>query len=94
MTEFQVGGVELVESSDRNHQHVGAVCLAQTGTKLKKSTVVADLRKSDGDRYFTLEDGEKAYLRVVSCPRCDDGDYLTTSPDDTKANNLLSLPSC
>jgi Protein of unknown function (DUF3892) len=91
---FQVTGVELSDSTDGGHQHISAVCIGWASTKIQKSMVVDDLRDPKGDRYYTMAGGERADIHVADCPYCDEGDYLTTSPDSTETNNLLSLPGC
>jgi len=93
VAEFQVTGVELSDSPDGGHRHISAVCVGWGYLKVQKEAVVHDLRNPDGHRYYTLVDG-RADVHVVKCPLCDERDYLTTSPDSTRANNLLSLPRC
>jgi hypothetical protein len=60
--------------------------------RFKRSTIINDLNKADGDRYYTEAAGERATVVVRACPTCGASDYITTLPDSTVKNNLLDLP--
>jgi hypothetical protein len=97
MATFQVIAVETEQASYSTHEHISRVQVRSegsggTGFCLSRSTVVADIRKSGGDRYYTEVSGRRANVEVVSCPRCTFTDYLRTDADSSTSNNLLSLP--
>jgi Protein of unknown function (DUF3892) len=79
---------QAVRSGD---DHITMVQLA-TGVSISRETVISNLRSVWGDRYYTLGGGARADVIVGRCPRCSAGDYITTAPDYTTANNLLHLP--
>jgi hypothetical protein len=91
MTRFRITGVRTELSASRTHEHISHVRIG-AGAILGRQTVVADLRSSSGDRYYTEVSGREAEVVVVACPACDFRDYLRTTADATTANNLLSLP--
>lgn len=92
MSTFQITGVRTERPYGYTHEHITHVGLATRGVLLSRATVIADLRNPWGDRYFTYEAGIRADVIVAGCPVCGFGDYITTAPDSTQANNLLSLP--
>ena len=90
-TTFQIDGVRTVRPVGYIHEHITHVRLASTGLILRRETVIKDLRDPWGDRYITYAKGTRADVIVRGCPTCGYGDYITTSPDWTTDNNLLSL---
>lgn len=70
------------------HEHIEAVRL-NDGTALPRITVIAKI--GSGDAFFTGGSPPGA-VYVHRCPHCANGDYITTHPDNTPTNNLLSLP--
>lgn len=61
----------------------------ESGNTMNKAGMVLYVQM-EPKTYYTLEDKKKAYLIVA---RTEDGThYVKTESDDTKANNLLSLP--
>jgi hypothetical protein len=91
MSSFKITGVRTEKTADDEHEHITAVQV-NDNTIFSRSTVIADLRSSSGDRYYTYAGGKIADVIVVTCPYCSYRDYITTEPDYTTANNLLSLP--
>lgn len=94
MTTFEITGVRTQETTTDPHEHITRVRLgdAKSGDGISRATVVADLESTEGDRYYTYGGGERATVVVRSCPKCSRSDYITTLPDSTTKNNLLSLP--
>jgi hypothetical protein len=93
MATYEITGIRTEETEDDPHEHITRVRLGgtKTGDGIGRAMVVDDLRKPGGDRYYTEGGGKKADVVVVNCPDCAFKDYITTTPDSTKANNLLSL---
>jgi hypothetical protein len=91
-TSLQIDGVRTVHPPGHTHAHITHVRLAYTGGILTRETVIRDLRSASGYAYHTYVNGKYAKVIVAGCPHCGYGDYITTVPDWTKANNLLSLP--
>jgi hypothetical protein len=92
MATYRITQVQVQKTSDDPHEHITAVKIGDSNTRLSLSTVVNDIRDPNGDRYITYGGGERANVYVRSCPRCTFRDYITTTPDGTTKNNLLSLP--
>jgi hypothetical protein len=75
------------------HEHIAAVELDRDPfSRIPRATVIRNLRSPWGDRYFTYGAGRFARVIAVGCHICGFGDYITTEPDTTTDNNLLSLP--
>jgi hypothetical protein len=93
MSTFEITGVRTEETADDPHEHITAVRIGASATLISRATVVADLRSTSGDRYYTFAGGERAEVVVRECPKskCSYSDYITTLPDSTTANNLLKL---
>ena len=92
MANFEITGVRVEETSSDKHEHITHVRFGSHGGILTRETVVKDLRTPGGDRYHTYADGKRGDVIVAKCPHCSFRDYITTAPDSTTANNLLSLP--
>lgn len=91
MSTFEITGVRTETTPDDPHEHITAVRLGTAEVIISRATVIADLRSPTGDRYYTYGGGKLADVIVVTCPQCAARDYITTEPDSTTANNLLSL---
>lgn len=77
-----------------NHRHVSALAVEDDlGRRFVVTCgrVVKQLGTRGGDRYYAEADGERVQIKVIVCPRCQNGGYLTTDPAKSKANHLLSL---
>jgi hypothetical protein len=61
-----------------------------TDTAWTRATIIRDIK--EGHAFYTYADGAEAEVIVAGCPYCSFGEYITTEPDWTTANNLLSLP--
>jgi hypothetical protein len=89
LTTHFIEAVHLVPgASPKAHEHIESVKLT-TGEGVLRSAVISGLRA--GDLYFTNASPPAAVYAHV-CPFCGASDYITTIPDSTTANNLLSLP--
>jgi len=87
---FKISAVHVEEPPGYSHPHISEVDIGN-GTWIQRSTVIKDLGEANGDRYYTEAGGERADVIAVDCPHCGAGDYITTEPDSTTENNLLSL---
>jgi len=93
MATFQITGVRTARPPGYAHEHITDVRLNHSPTfVLRRQTVINDLRSPYGDRYYTEARGVRAKVIAAGCPHCGTGDYITTEPDWTRENNLLSLP--
>lgn len=91
MASNQITKVHTEQPYGNTHEHIAMVELS-SGARISRSTVIANLRNPWGDRYYTYAGGEYADVVVRGCPYCSFSDYITTLPDSTTQNNLLSLP--
>jgi len=71
------------------HEHISMVEI-ESGDRYYRSTIITHIRQ--GYHFWTYGGGQYADVVVRGCPVCGSGDYITTLPDSTTANNLLSLP--
>ena len=92
MANFEITGVRTEKTVADPHEHITDVRFGSQGGILSRAIVIKDLRTPGGDRYYTYGGGKLADVIVATCPRCPFRDYITTTPDSTTANNLLSLP--
>jgi hypothetical protein len=70
------------------HNHIAAVHLTN-GQAITRQAVIDAINR--GDFFYTYGAGQ-AQVVVRACPFCNAPDYITTLPDTTTTNNLLSLP--
>ena len=70
------------------HEHIELVHLTD-GRIEPRWAVIQNIAR--GDRYYTAAN-PPAWVYVHHCPTCLARDYITTHPDRTTTNNLLSLP--
>ncbi len=93
MASFQITKVRTVKPAGAAHDHIDAVELDNRADwRFSRNYIIEQLRKVDGDRYYTWNGVERATVVVRRCPFCFASSYITTLPDDTTTNNLLSLP--
>lgn len=91
MASLEITAVHTESSSTGGyHEHIAKVRCSD-GTTWSRATVITDIR-TGRDSYYTYGGGYYADVIVRGCPCCGYGDYITTTPDSTTANNLLSLP--
>lgn len=89
MATYSITAVHLVPGPGwTSHPHIGAVKLLD-GSVVRRAWVIERIRA--GDRFFTHA-RPPAFVYVHACPYCAASDYITTHPDNTPTNNLLSLP--
>lgn len=72
----------------QRHQHIIAVKLAN-GVTLDLPRVIQQIK--EGVAFYTVANGYQARVYAAACRLCRNP-YITTSPDDTTANNLDNLP--
>jgi hypothetical protein len=94
MATYRIAEVRVEKTAADPHEHITRVRITgdTSSQGISVSVVAADLRDPNGDRYSTTGGGETASVYVRQCPRCTYRDYITTHPDSTTKNNLLSLP--
>ncbi len=93
MSTYAITGVRTEKTFVDPHEHITMVELSnRDDQRFSRETIVADLENPEGDRFYTDAGGVRATVVVRSCPRCYRSDYITTLPDSTTKNNLLSLP--
>jgi Protein of unknown function (DUF3892) len=93
MATYQITAVQTETTTSDPHEHITRVELSdKEDQRFSRSTIIADLEDPEGDRYYTYGGGERTTVVVRSCPKCSRSDYITTLPDSTTKNNLLSLP--
>jgi len=83
---------------DPNH-HITVVGIGTDqgwSDRLPVEEVIQQLQSSIGDRYFVRgRDGSEADVRLGSCLFCAHAHtFIRTTPDHSRADNLLSLPEC
>ncbi len=84
---------------DDTHHHITHVGVGDNSgynDYLPVETVIANLKSPNGDRYYIIgTDGSQAWVIVKQCPRCKHfHEIISTTADNTKKDNLLSLPEC
>jgi hypothetical protein len=83
---------------DPNHHitHVGVGDSSGWKEKVNVAEVILQLQSPAGDRYYVLgRDGAQADVRLGNCPFCFDAHiFIRTTPDHSRADNLLSLLEC
>lgn len=71
-----------------HHEHIESVRLSN-GSELTRAQVIMSIRAGNS---FLTAGTPHGSVYVHRCPHCTSGDYITTHPDSTTANNLLHLP--
>jgi len=99
MAEKKVVCINKTPTHDDTHHHITHIGVgSDTGysERLSVSTVIANLKSPNGDRYYVLGNyGAKSWVIVKQCPRCKSThEIISTTPDNTTTDNLLSLPEC
>jgi hypothetical protein len=84
----QITKVRTEQPPGYSHEHIAEVELSD-GTREMRSTVISNINR--GKHYWTSGGGMVADVIVAGCPICYSGNYITTAPDTTTANNLLHL---
>jgi hypothetical protein len=92
--------IEKKPTHHDRHHHITHVGVGLEGGKaqerLSTEEVIAQLKNPAGDRFFVIgADGAEAEVIYKDCPVCGLGhQFITTTPDHTKTDNLLSLREC
>jgi hypothetical protein len=89
MATFSITKVHMEWAVGSAHEHIGRVQLLGPTRDYARAEIITAIRA--GDEFYTYAN-PPARVHVSRCPHCSAGDYLTTSPDGTKRNNLLDLP--
>ena len=90
---YRITAVRVETTAEDPHEHISRVRIGfDSGAGLSRETLVSHLKDPRGDRYDTFGNGELTEVVLRSCPRCPATDYITTTSDNTSANNLLDLP--
>jgi hypothetical protein len=71
--------------------HIGKVQLSD-GTIETRRQVITFINEYKMTYVTSAPGVPEAKVIVAGCPQCGSGDYITTEPDWTTQNNLLSLP--
>jgi Protein of unknown function (DUF3892) len=87
-----IDAVRLVHPLGYTHPHISEVRLLG-GVVQSRAEVIHNIIYGKV-RYVTYPPGGAPMADVIvgHCPHCGSGDYITTGPDTTADNNLLSLP--
>jgi hypothetical protein len=85
-------------SHDDRHHHITAIGIEKAhGTEtLTAAQAISQIEHPQGDRYY-VEGGDGSQAEVIVHEYHSNGNHhriLTTTPDHTKKDNLLSLPEC
>jgi hypothetical protein len=88
---YRITHVRTEQPPGWQHSHIAKVKLSD-GTIETRAQVIKYIEHYKMT-YVTYAPGvPQAKVVVAGCPRCGSGDYITTEPDYTEENNLLSLP--
>ncbi len=88
---YAITHVRTEQPYGHSYPHISHVRLSSGVTETREQVIyyIEQLRMS----YVTQAPGyPPARVVVGDCPECGSGDYITTAPDYTTENNLLSLP--
>jgi hypothetical protein len=88
---YYITQVRTEQPPGYSHPHIARVRLSN-GAEETRAQVITYIRDYKVTYYTQPAYGPSAKVIVASCPRCGSGDYITTEPDWTPANNLLDLP--
>lgn len=97
MAEKRVVCINKAPTHDDTHHHITHIGTdAGYSERLPVATVIANLKSTHGDRYYVLgTNNAKSSVIVKQCPRCKTAhEIISTTADDTKTDNLLSLSEC
>jgi Protein of unknown function (DUF3892) len=99
MADLRIVCIRKQPSHNDTHHHITQVGIgSDAGYSVISpvANVIANLKSIGGDRYHVLgANGARSEVLVRRCTRCANApEYITTTPDWTKTDNLLSLPEC
>ena len=91
MAAYKITAVRTEQPYGYDHPHIASVQLSDGTVETREQVIyyIDQLKLT----YVTSAPGvPEAKVIVAGCPECGTGDYITTEPDYTTENNLLSLP--
>lgn len=89
---YQITAVRLEDGPALGYDpHIAMVKLSD-GTVESRAQVITFIEQYKMTYVTSAPGVPEARVVVGNCPRCSTGDYITTEPDWTTANNLLELP--
>lgn len=99
MAEKRITCINKSPSHDDTHHHityVGTGSEAGYSEHPSVATVIANLKNPRGDRYYVLgTNSSRSWVLYKQCPRCTQvHEIISTTPDNTRSDNLLSLLEC
>lgn len=82
-------------SKPHEQAHIRAVGVGQDPSSADRKMQLEEVLQAlkNGDKFYTLVDGEKAYVHDYDCDTCGET-TIRTNPDSSEANNLDSLREC
>jgi uncharacterized protein DUF3892 len=89
MSTYYISAVHMERAPDATHDHIGRVKILGAEGDYTRAQIIVWIY--EGHEFYTNA-VPPALVYVHSCPHCGAWDYITTHPDDTTTNNLLSLP--
>jgi hypothetical protein len=99
MADLRIVCIRKQPTHSDTHHHITQVGIGSSaGYSLLSpvANIIANLKSIAGDTYHVLgANGARSEVIVRKCTRCANApEYITTTPDWTKTDNLLSLPEC
>jgi hypothetical protein len=100
MADRRVICINKQPSHDDTHHHITHVGIGTTdktySERIPVSTVITNIKSPFGDRYHVNgSNGVRSEVIVKQCPQCAHAhEIISTTPDRTKTDNLLSLLEC
>ena len=100
MADRRVIFINKQPSHDDTHHHITHVGIGTTdktySERIPVSTVITNIKSPFGDRYHVNgSNGVRSEVIVKQCPKCAHAhEIISTTPDTTKTDNLLSLLEC
>jgi hypothetical protein len=89
MATYSITQIHVEPGRGSTHDHIARVKLLGQEGDYARSQIIAWIRA--GHVFYTYA-SPPALVYVHPCPFCSANDYITTHPDNTERNNLLSLP--
>ena len=90
MATYYISEIHLERAPNATHDHIARVKLVGQSGDYSRGQIIAWILAG---HVFYTNALAPALVYVHPCPFCGAGDYITTHPDSTATNNLLSLPT-
>jgi Protein of unknown function (DUF3892) len=90
MATYSITEVHVEYAPGASHEHIARVKLLGMPGDFSRKQIIDSILGPSRDQFYTYAN-PPARVHVARCPHCYSGDYITTSPDGTKRNNLLDL---